>query len=79
MVIFLSFLCKIVRPLIKSFVYNTFLWTPNIQMAMVVLPKVKSALCATSQLPGGRPTDVEDATASFIQANLCKIQGLFKD
>ena len=30
---------------------------------MVVLPKVRSALCAASQLPGERPTDVEDAPA----------------
>ena len=33
----------------------------NIQMA--VLLKVRSALCATSQLPGEGPTDVKDATA----------------
>ena len=33
----------------------------NIQMA--VLPKVRSALCAASQLPGEGPTDVEDAPA----------------
>ena len=31
----------------------------NIQMA--VLPKVRTALCAASQLPGEGPTDVEDA------------------
>ena len=31
----------------------------NIQMA--VLPKVRSALCAASQLPGEGPTDVEVA------------------
>ena len=31
----------------------------NIQMA--ALPKVRSALCAASQLPGEGPTDVEDA------------------
>ena len=30
----------------------------NIQMA--VLPKVSTALCAASQLPGEGPTDVED-------------------
>ena len=30
-------------------------------MQMAVLPKVKSALCAASQLPGEGPTDVEDA------------------
>ena len=28
---------------------------------MAVLPKVRSALCAASQLPGEGPTDVEDA------------------
>ena len=28
---------------------------------VAVLPKVRSALCATSQLPGKKPTDVEDA------------------
>ena len=33
----------------------------NIQMA--VLPKVRSALCAASHLPGEGPTDVEDAPA----------------
>ena len=33
----------------------------NIQMA--VLPKVRSALCAASQLPGEGHTDVEDAPA----------------
>ena len=31
---------------------------------MVVLPKVRSALCAASRLPGERPTDVKDAPAS---------------
>ena len=30
---------------------------------MAVLPKVRSALCAASQLPGEGPTDVEDAPA----------------
>ena len=35
-------------------------WT-SIQMA--VLPKVRSALCAASQLPGEGPTDVDDAHA----------------
>ena len=30
---------------------------------MVVLPKVRYALCAASQLPGEGPTDVEDALA----------------
>ena len=33
----------------------------NIQMA--ILPKVRSALCAASQLPGKGPTGVEDAAA----------------
>ena len=33
----------------------------NIQMA--VLPKVRTSLCAASQLPGEVPTDVEDAPA----------------
>ena len=33
----------------------------NIQMA--VLPKVRSALCAASQLPGEGPTDMENAPA----------------
>ena len=33
----------------------------NIQMA--VLPKVRSAMRAASQLPGEGPTDVEDAPA----------------
>ena len=28
---------------------------------MAVIPKVRSALCAASQLPGEEPTDVEDA------------------
>ena len=28
---------------------------------MAILPKVRSALCAASQLPGVGPTDVEDA------------------
>ena len=30
---------------------------------MAVLPKVRSALCAASQLPGEGPTDVDDAPA----------------
>ena len=30
---------------------------------IAVLPKVRSALCAASQLPGEGPTDVEDAPA----------------
>ena len=30
---------------------------------MAVLPKVRTALCAASQLPGEGPTDVEDARA----------------
>ena len=30
---------------------------------MVAVPKVRSALCAASQLPGELPTDVEDAPA----------------
>ena len=30
---------------------------------MEVLPKVRSALCAASQLPGEGPTDVEDVPA----------------
>ena len=34
-------------------------YAPNIQMA--VLPKVRSALCVASQLPGEGPTDVEEA------------------
>ena len=33
----------------------------NIQLA--VLPKVRSALCAASQLLGEEPTDVEEAPA----------------
>ena len=32
-------------------------------LQMAVLPKVRSALCAASQLPGEGPTDVEDAPA----------------
>ena len=32
-------------------------------LQMSVLPKVKSFLCADSQLPGDGPTDVEDAIA----------------
>ena len=38
-----------------------FPFAANIQMA--VLPKVRSALCAASQLPGEGPTDVEDSPA----------------
>ena len=30
---------------------------------MAVFPKVRSALCAAGQLPGERPTDVEDVPA----------------
>ena len=30
---------------------------------MAVLPKVRTALCAASQLPGEGPTDVEGAPA----------------
>ena len=37
-------------------------FSTNIPMA--VLPKVRSALCAASQLPGEGPTDVENAPAS---------------
>ena len=48
----MSELVKEGHPAIKNF-------APNKQMA--VLPKVKSALCAASQLPGEGPTDVEDA------------------
>ena len=33
---------------------------------MTVLSKVSSALCAASQLPGERPTDVEDAPAPSL-------------
>ena len=40
----------------------TLLYIQNIQMA--VLPEVRSALCAASQLPGEGPTDVEDVPAS---------------
>ena len=36
----------------------------HIQMA--VLPKVRTALCAVSQLPGEGPTDVEDAPAPAL-------------
>ena len=32
-------------------------------LQMAVLPKVRSALCAASQLPGEGPTDVEDPPA----------------
>ena len=35
---------------------------------MAVLPKVKSALFAASQLPGEGPTDVEDAPAPARQS-----------
>ena len=50
----------------KAFVLSSFKWPlktgfTNIQMA--VLPKVRTALCAASQLPGEGPTDVEDAPA----------------
>ena len=40
---------------------NLICFAENIQMA--VLPKVRSALCAASQLPGQGPTDVADAPA----------------
>ena len=33
---------------------------------MAVLPKVRSALCAASQLPGKRSTDVEDSPAPAL-------------
>ena len=36
---------------------------------MAVLPKVRSALCAASQLPGEGPTDVEDAPAMHVNQN----------
>ena len=39
----------------------------NVQM--VVLPKVISALCAASQLPGEGPTDAEDAPAPHVNQN----------
>ena len=37
---------------------------------MAVLPKVRSALCAASQLPGEGPTDVENAPAPALYQNL---------
>ena len=37
---------------------------------MAVLPKVKSALCAASQLPGEGPTDLEDAPNSAHKSKL---------
>ena len=35
---------------------------------MAVLPKVRSALCAASQLPGEGPFDVEDALAPVCKS-----------
>ena len=37
---------------------------------MAVLPKVVSALCAASQLPGEGPIDVEDAPTSAYKSKL---------
>ena len=37
---------------------------------MAVLPKVRSALCAATQLPGEGPTDVEDAPAPACYSKL---------
>ena len=37
-------------------------------MAVRVLPKVRSALCAASQLPGEGPTDKEDAPSPACQS-----------
>ena len=34
------------------------------------VPKVRSALCAASQLPGEGPTDVEDAPAPDVNQNM---------
>ena len=36
---------------------------------MAVLPKVSSALCVASQLPGEGPTDVEDTPAPLTIMN----------
>ena len=36
---------------------------------MAVLPKVRSALCTASQLPGEGPTDVEDAPTTDVNQN----------
>ena len=44
------------------------IFAPNIQMA--VLPKVRSALCAASQLPGEGPTDVEDDDDTLLLRGL---------
>ena len=37
---------------------------------MAVLPKVRFALCAASQLPGVGPTNVEDVPAHACQSKL---------
>ena len=42
-------------------------FAPTIQMA--VLPKVRSAVCAASQLPGEGPFDVEDALHLHVNQN----------
>ena len=43
---------------------------------MAVLPKVRTALCAASQLPGEGPTDVEDAPAPARYQNPMTMRGV---